>query len=120
MKTSFKKGVMGLFVLTAMLLSAALAQVAQYVTSTNSARAHTYTVYLERQFGHHQRRIDALRELKRCELEEPISEDATHPIIKPVNLYKCLNKKGFNELSAANKRSDEAMMPVSWPLSLFW
>ncbi|MDN3683136.1 hypothetical protein QWZ04_22775 [Vibrio tapetis subsp. quintayensis] len=120
MQSFIKKAFIVAMLLWGALLMSALAQVAQYVLSTNSARAHTYTVYLEHQSWSHQRRIDALRELKRCELGQPISEDATHPIIKPVNLYECLNKKGFNELSAAIKRSDEAMMPVSWPLSLFW
>ncbi|HDZ5419630.1 TPA: hypothetical protein RTK63_005156 [Vibrio harveyi] len=109
--------------LLVMLFVAIAAQVAQYLTSTQAAREHALVVYLEHAALSDQARIQTQQAIELCELGLPINAEVKTtqiPTDVPVGLYECLNKRGFQDVSAVIKRSDEAMFQVTWPLSLFW
>lgn len=109
--------------LLVMLFVAIAAQVAQYLTSTQAAREHALVVYLEHAALTDQARIQTQQAIELCALGLPINAEvktAQTPSDIPMGLYDCLNKRGFQDVSAVIKRSDEAMFQVAWPLSLFW
>jgi hypothetical protein len=123
MKRTLKIMVITGAILWGTLLSSALAQVAQFITSHADARDHVVARYIESQPA-----------LDKGAIHQAIQDCAAHPNIKiekesaaetrpsPIKLsrYKCLQKKGHLELALRLQLSDQAMQSVSWPLSLFW
>ncbi|WP_368085644.1 hypothetical protein [Vibrio splendidus] len=118
-----KKALIAFLVLWGALLSGALAQVAQFITSHEDARDHVVARYIESQPA-----------LDKGALHQAVQDCAVHPNIKiekeiapetrlsplKLSLYECLQQKGHPELAHRLQLSDEAMQSVSWPLSLFW
>lgn len=123
MKRTLKIMVITGAILWGTLLSSALAQVAQFITSHDDARAHVVARYIESQPS-----------LDKGALHQAVQDCAVHPNIKiekeiapetrlsplTLSLDECLQKKGHPELAHRLQLSDEAMQSVSWPLSLFW
>ncbi|PMN23475.1 hypothetical protein BCT41_21905 [Vibrio splendidus] len=123
MKRTLKIIVITGAILWGALLSSALAQVAQFITSHDDARDHVVARYIESQPS-----------LDKGALHQAVQDCAVHPNIKiekeiapetrlsplKLSLYECLQKKGHPELAHRLQLSDEAMQSVSWPLSLFW
>ena len=89
---TLKKVFIAFLVLWGVFLSSALAQVAQFITSHDDARDHTVASYIASQFPQFEQIIT--QAVQRC-LEPP-------------------------KLAIDIQNSDEAMLSVSWPLSVFW
>lgn len=105
------------------LLSSALAQVAQFITSHADARAHVVARYIESQPSlaqgaiHHAVQDCVVRPNFKIEKKRA---PETRPSPLKLSVYDCLQNKGQLELALRLQLSDQAMQSVSWPLSLFW
>ncbi|CAK3882275.1 conserved exported hypothetical protein [Vibrio crassostreae] len=103
------------------LLSSALAQVAQFITSHDDARDQVVARYIESQPALDARVIH--QTVQDCMAPPAIKrEEEGVPLPSPIkpSPYPCLQQKGHPELARRLQLSDEAMQSVSWPLSMFW
>ena len=113
MHITIKKTMTTLLVLIGILLSSALAQIAQYVASVDDARASTIARY-----------VDVLPPQEQTEVTDAISACLykKHPSSEkpPISVYACLREKKQSNLATQIQITDEGMRTASWPLSIFW
>ena len=121
MKRTLKIIVITGAILWGTLLSSALAQVAQFITSHTDARDHVVARYIESQYALDERVIhQAVQDCVPPPAIKIEEESGSLPSSIKRSPYTCLQQKGHPELAHRLRLSDEAMQSVSWPLSLFW
>ncbi|GBL01060.1 hypothetical protein VH1709_contig00060-0006 [Vibrio harveyi] len=116
---TIKKAFGALLVLWGVLLSCALVQVAQFVTSSNDARDYAIANYIASHPYQPEQAI--IQAVQHC-LKPPLKTDSLPlpPPTQPISVYECLRQQNQPKLAIDIQTSDSAMQSVAWPLSLFW
>ncbi|HHP0489083.1 TPA: hypothetical protein ACRZ4F_005415 [Vibrio harveyi] len=120
MRRTLKKAFMALLVLWGVLLSSALAQVAQFVASHFDARDYVIANYIASQPTQAEPAIT--QAVQHCLEPSTLKTDSLSipPPTPPISVYECLRQQNQPKLAIDIQTSDSAMQSVSWPLSLFW